>query len=62
MAAHRLPQTLDAQPEPEPVGFDLPDQGRELSCGEARDAFEFLFRDLFLRVNNQRIIDAHKKG
>ena len=62
MAAHRTLQLLDTPPQAEPVRLDAPDQGRELTAGEARAAFEDLFVGLLRRINNQRIFDAVQKG
>jgi hypothetical protein len=58
--AHRSLQPLDASAQPEPVRLDALDQGRELTAGEARAAFESLFVGLLLRIDNQRIFDAAK--
>lgn len=63
-----LSQPLDAareapsvQPEREPVGADLGEQGRELSTGDAMQAVARFFADFDRRVRNQRIVDASKQ-
>jgi len=56
-----LPQVFDTARQSAPVGFDLLDQSVELTAGEARAVFYELFRDLVVRVNNQRLFDAAKR-
>ena len=55
------PQPLDTPVQAAAIRLDAPDEGLELSAREARDAFERLFRDLLVRRENQRIVDAAQR-
>lgn len=52
------PQASDAARQSSAVSADLPDQGVEFDARQAREAFELLFCDLMLRIDNRRIVEA----
>ncbi len=59
---HCLPQALDASAQAEPVGLDLPNEGREVSTADALAAALRFFDAFDRRVSNQRVFDAQRKG